>query len=99
MPDLEVIAVLVAKPGEEKIVRDALTALVPPTREEPGCLAYSLHESTNSPGTFFTVETWKAQSDLDAHMQTPHIAAALAAAGDAMGSPPSIHVLTPIDVS
>lgn len=99
MPDLEVIAVLVAKPGSEGTVRDALTVLVPPTREEPGCIAYSLHESVTSPGTFFTVETWKAQSDLDAHMQTPHIAAALGAAGEALAGPPAIHVLNPVDVS
>ena len=37
MPDLNVVAVLKAKPGSESALRDALTSLVEPTRAEPGC--------------------------------------------------------------
>ena len=79
-------------------MRDALTALVAPTREEEGCLSYALYESTSAPGTFVTVESWRAQADLDGHMASAHIAATFAAAGDALAGAPAIHVLTPIDV-
>ncbi len=96
MSDLKVVAVIAAKPGSESVVRDALNGLVAPTLEEPGCVAYELYESAAAPGTFVTVETWKAQSDLDAHMQTPHIAAALGIVGEHVAGAPAIHPLTPV---
>ena len=96
MSDLVVVAVITAKDGGESAVRDALTALVPPTRAEEGCLDYQLFESQAAPGTFVTIERWRGQADLDAHMQTPHIAATFAAAGDALAGAPAIHPLTPV---
>ena len=95
MPDLHVVAVLPAKPGQEETVRAALTALVEPTRAEEGCLSYDLYESAAAPGTFVTVELWRGQADLDAHLKTPHVQQALGAAGDALDGPPAIHPLTP----
>lgn len=98
MSDLVVVALIPAKPGSEDVVRAALTALVPPSRAEEGCLSYDLYESSSAPGTFVTVEKWRAQSDLDAHMKTPHIAQVFATAGDALAGAPAIHGLTPISV-
>src|ERR1700754_4386528 len=95
MPDLNVVAVLKAKPGSEQVLGDALAALVEPTRAEAGCTSYELYVSAADPTTFITVETWRSQSDLDAHMQTPHIAQALEAAGDAFDGAPAIHPLAP----
>ena len=96
MADLTVVAVLVAQPGKEDVVRDALVALVPPTLDEPGCRSYVLSESAAAPGTFVTVETWAGQDDLDAHMTTPHVQQAFAAAGDALAAAPAIHPLVPL---
>ncbi len=96
MPDLPVVAVLVAKAGQEETVRSALSALVAPTRGEEGCLTYELYESGSAPGTFVTVESWRSQADLDAHLQTPHVQAALGAAGDALDGAPGIHPLLPL---
>ncbi len=96
MPDVQVVAVLIAKEGSEDVVREALTALVPPTREEEGCLSYELHESVAAPGTFVTLERWRATEDLDAHLQTPHVAQALVAAGEHLAAPPGIHPLKPL---
>jgi quinol monooxygenase YgiN len=96
MADLKVIAVLPAKPGSEDIVRDALTALVPPSRDEPGCVSYDLYDSLATPGTFFMLETWKSQSDLDAHMATPHMAQVVATAGEHLDGAPQIHRLAPV---
>jgi quinol monooxygenase YgiN len=66
------------------------SGLVDPTRAEHGCLAYDLFESASMPGTFITVELWRDQSDVDAHMQTAHIAAALAASEAHLAAPPGI---------
>ncbi|MEO9138169.1 MAG: putative quinol monooxygenase [Jatrophihabitans sp.] len=98
MSDLVVVALIKAKPGSEDVVRGALADLVAPTRDEAGCVSYALYESQTEGGTFVTLETWKAQSDLDAHMQSPHIAATFAAAGDGLAEAPAIHTLKPIDV-
>ena len=96
MADLTVVAVIAAQPGKEDVVRDALVALVPPTRQEEGCLSYALSESAAQPGTFVTVETWRSQADLEAHLATPHVQAALAAAGEALAAAPAIHPLVPL---
>ncbi len=98
MSELPVVAVITAKEGSADVVREALTALVGPTRDEPGCLSYALYESASTPGVFVTVESWRGQDDLDAHMKTEHIARTFAVAGDALAGPPAIHPLTPIDV-
>lgn len=95
MADLHVIAVLTAKPGSTETVGSALRELVAATRQEEGCVAYDLYESAAAAGTFITVERWRAQADLDAHMSTPHVAAAFAAAGDHLAEAPAIHPLVP----
>ena len=96
MADLTVVAVIVAQPGKADVVRDALAALVPLTLQEEGCLSYALSESAAEPGTFITVETWRAQADLEAHMATPHVQAAFAAAGESLAAAPAIHPLVPL---
>ena len=95
MADLKVVALLRAKEGSVGVLRDALQAIVEPTRAEPGCLAYDLFESTVDPNTMITVELWRSQADLDAHMETAHIAGAIAAVGDHFAGPPEIHPLSP----
>ena len=96
MPELSVVAVITAQQGQEDVVRQALSALVAPTRQEGGCLAYELFESGAVPGVFVTQERWRGQEDLDAHMQTAHMAQAFAAAGEALATAPGIHPLVPV---
>lgn len=95
MTDLDVVAMITAKPGSEQIVHGALAALVEPTLAEDGCLSYQLFTSTVDPVTFVTIERWRSQADLDQHMQTPHIRQALAVAGEHFGTAPAIHPLQP----
>ena len=95
MSDLPVVAVIVAKPGSEDTVRAALQGLVEPTLAEAGCRSYSLHESAVEPGTFVTIEAWDGPGDLDQHMASAHIAAALTAVDGHLAAPPSIHPLKP----
>ena len=95
---INVVAVITAKPGSEDVVREALKGLVEPTRDEAGCIVYDLSESAVAPGTFITVEEWDGQSDLDAHMQTPHIQSALAVLGSELAAAPAIHPLVPLIV-
>jgi quinol monooxygenase YgiN len=96
MADLPVVAVITAKAGSEQQVQQALAEIVEATRSEPGCISYDLHVSAVDPATFITMESWRSQADLDAHLQTPHVQAALAAAGDHRAQAPAIHPLMPV---
>lgn len=96
MADLQVVAVLVATEGSEDVVRGALAELVAPTRAEEGCLSYELYASAADPRTFITVEHWRDQAAVDAHLQTPHIATAFQVAGDHLAAAPGIHPLVPV---
>ncbi|PKW26801.1 putative quinol monooxygenase [Phycicoccus duodecadis] len=93
---LHVVATLPAKPEATDAIRAALRTLVEATRQEEGCLSYDLYESASAPGMFVTVEEWTDQAALDAHMRTPHIAAALEAAEGALAGDIAIHPLVPV---
>ena len=77
---LYVVAELVAKPGQEKALRDALVPFARKVPGEPGCFSYHLHEDLEAPGRFLTYEIWKDAAALAAHFQTP----AMKAAGPAL---------------
>ncbi len=68
-------AMVKAKPGQEDAVKQALLSLVEPTRKEPGCLCYNLHQSKADPTQFMFYEQWASKEALDAHGKTPHMKA------------------------
>ena len=59
----------------EAQLRDALRALVPFTRQEAGCLDYTLFELADKPGTFYMRESFRDQAALDAHFRMPYFKA------------------------
>ncbi|MDL5159055.1 putative quinol monooxygenase [Actinomycetospora termitidis] len=95
---LQVVALITAKPGSEELVGKALEELVTATRAEEGCLSYELNRSGADGTVFVTVEQWREQSDLDAHLQTPHIAQALSVTDGHLAAPPAIHPLVPVQL-
>lgn len=97
MSELHVVATIPARPESADQIRTVLQTLADATRQEEGCLAYDLYASAAAPGTFVTVERWRDQADLDAHLSTPHLAAAFAAAGAHLAGEVAIHPLVPID--
>lgn len=99
MTELHVVATIPVRPEAVDEVRRALETLAAATRSEDGCLAYDLFESASTPGTFVTLERWTDSAALDAHMGTPHVAAAFEAAGEALTGEVSIHPLRPVDVA
>ena len=68
-------ATVKANKGQEDSVKEALFALVEPTRKETGCLCYNLHQSKSDPTQFMFYEQWASKGDLDAHGKTPHMKA------------------------
>jgi quinol monooxygenase YgiN len=70
---LYISAAFRARPGKETELRDALQALQAPTRAEPGCLTYDLHQGPGDPARLMMFETWETQTAIDAHMKSPHV--------------------------
>jgi len=58
MPEIVVVANLKAQAGKEDAAREALSGMVEPTQNEPGCLFYALHVAADDPTRFVTVERW-----------------------------------------
>jgi quinol monooxygenase YgiN len=67
---LTVVATVVAHPGKENLLREALLALVPTAQKEPGFIQYDLHESIDRPGTFLFYEIWEDEHSLNLHSNT-----------------------------
>jgi quinol monooxygenase YgiN len=61
--------------GQEAVVRSALLDMVAPSRGEPGCICYNLHEANDEPGHFVFYEQWTDQAAFDTHCETPHFLA------------------------
>ena len=77
MPKAGIIltAVVKAKPGQEDAVKEILVALVEPTRKEPGCLCYNLHQSKADKTQFMFYEQWASKEGLDSHSKMPYMKA------------------------
>jgi quinol monooxygenase YgiN len=87
---LTVLAMLKAKSGQEAVLRQELLALIPTTRQEPGCLNYDLHQAADNPAAFLFHENWTSKKHLDDHLARPHLQAFLAKAGDLLAEAPQI---------
>ena len=70
---LTVIAHMRAAPGKRDELRAALEALVEPTSREKGYVNYDLHQGIEDPDRFFFYENWESGTDLDAHLDAPHL--------------------------
>lgn len=98
MSAISTVAVITAKPGSGDEVETILRTLAEATHGEEGCQLYSLQRGLEDSDVFVTVEKWASSADLAAHMASPHIAAALGAAGELLAVPPQIIPATPLTV-
>lgn len=94
--ELQVVALIPTRPESRDAIVAGLAELVEATRAEEGCLSYTAYESGAEPGMMVTVESWRSQADLDAHMKTPHIAKAFDVLGPALAGEVAIHPLQPL---
>jgi len=67
-----VAAIWRAKEGQEERVTQILTTMTPLSQEEPGCLLYQPHRSSEDPRLFFLYEQYVDETGYEAHMATPH---------------------------
>lgn len=62
-------------PDDLATLREAAQAMIAATRAEPGCIAYAYGEDMHEPGLIHVSERWRDDAALQAHFQTPHMAA------------------------
>ena len=94
---VHVMALIEVKPEHAEAVRDQLVELAAKTRPEAGCVSYELYQRSDKPHLFRTVEARQAQADADAHMNTPHVAAAIASAGPLLAAPLDVVTFAKVD--
>ncbi|WP_157017261.1 putative quinol monooxygenase [Mesorhizobium xinjiangense] len=70
---LTVIAHLRALDGQIEETRAFLQGLITPTRAEPGCVEYWLHQDNEDPAEFTCYENWTSRAEWDKHMEMPHL--------------------------
>jgi quinol monooxygenase YgiN len=60
------------QPGQEEVIRQALTQLVAHSRLEPGCLYYQPHMSAAQPDLVYIYEVYASPAAALAHRETTH---------------------------
>jgi quinol monooxygenase YgiN len=61
-----------AQPGAEKAVEEALREVVPPAREETGCLKIHAYRSIRNPQVFYIHSRWINEAAFETHASLPH---------------------------
>jgi quinol monooxygenase YgiN len=96
MAEVVVVGSFTAEPGREEDGERAMRELVGPTHGETGCLLYALHRGADDPRRFAFIERWASREDLDTHLGSPHLQAALAKVPDLFGDSGDIAIYEPL---
>lgn len=59
--------------GKEEDVKNVLMNLIAPTRSEPGCIEYILHQNAEDETQFLFYEVWQDQYSLNQHNEKQYI--------------------------
>ena len=70
--ELFIFARFHARPGQEAAVEAALREVVPPSRDEPGCLGIHAFRSTRDARLFYIHSRWKDEAAFETHAGLPH---------------------------
>jgi quinol monooxygenase YgiN len=85
---MKVVLRLVARPDTVEGLKPVLLELAELSRKEADCLSYHVLHNTADACEFTLVEEWISEAALDAHLQTQHVANALAKGGPLLASAP-----------
>ncbi|MEE4494822.1 antibiotic biosynthesis monooxygenase family protein [Streptomyces sp. NPDC050529] len=67
-----VVARYRTNPGEQDTVLPLLDTMAAASRQEPGNLAYRVHQGTEDPRAVVLYEEYATEADFTAHCATPH---------------------------
>lgn len=92
-----IVAHFVAQDGKIAEARDRLLAMIAPTRAEPGCVEYRLHQDQSAAAEFTFFEVFADRAAWDAHMQTDTVRNLLADISQFFVGMPQIRLMSKID--
>lgn len=71
MSDEKIVLMARLQVKEDKIeeAKTAALAIVEPSRNEPGCVNYDVHQTLDDPTVFLWHETWENQAAIDEHFE------------------------------
>jgi quinol monooxygenase YgiN len=93
-----VVATLTVKPDMRAELIAAAKLSIAATRQEPGNIAYDMHESVTDPTRMVFVEQWETAEALGPHGKSDHMRAFGRVAVNCMAAPPRIEIITPAKV-
>ncbi|MFE9814668.1 putative quinol monooxygenase [Streptomyces sp. NPDC005773] len=67
-----VVARYRTRPGEQDTVLPLLDTMAAASRQEPGNLAYRVHQGTEDPQAIVLYEEYATEADFTAHCASPH---------------------------
>lgn len=88
--------VFIAKAGHEADLQEALHSLQTLSRNDPGCLEYTVFSDGQRPGTFVLFEGWAKNEDLQAHNEQDHVKEFVTEVDPLLAVPFSVTPLTPL---
>ena len=83
-----------ALPGRRDHLVAAALEVVTATRADDGCLSYGFYADLTDPELVVSVEVWRDQAALDAHMTHAHTADFIAVAGTVVDGEPEMDIQT-----
>jgi len=95
---VHVVARHFARPEKVREVHEVLTALIPLSRAEPGCLKYELFQNDADPTDFTFIETFATDAALASHAAAPYVVALGAKLNGLLAQPSDVRVYRPLAV-
>jgi len=90
------LPVFIAKKGRGGEVREALAKLQSLSRNDPGCLEYTVFTDDQRSGTFVLFEGWSSRQDLADHNDKSHVKDFVQMVTPLLATPFSVTPLTPL---
>ena len=91
---LIVIGEAEAAPGHRDQMLEAVAAMAAATKADEGCELYGFYADVSRPEAILSVELWRDQSALEAHMTHPHTTDFLATVPGLVAGAPVMRVFT-----
>lgn len=88
--------VFIAKAGHEARLHEALLRLQSASREDAGCLEYTVFSDDQRPGTFVLFEGWARREDLESHNEEDHVKEFVNEVLSLLAVPFSVTPITPL---
>ncbi|GAB3273682.1 hypothetical protein GCM10027449_11330 [Sinomonas notoginsengisoli] len=86
--------VFTPKPGRTAELRAALQDLQQTSRQDQGCLEYSVYACDER---FVLIEGWDSQADLDGHNEQAHVQGFVRISLDLLAGPFTVTAITPVN--